>query len=116
VEEKGNMIAAINSNDLSALSNILYFYKRYLGRVVAPSTKRTRQVTEVQILLTKVQLLASAKAAVLTFDEVDHIDNAIKIFTSQVKNKIPQSKNRDDILESCEGLREYIVKAFAVPE
>jgi hypothetical protein len=113
MEEREEVVAAMNPNDLNALASILFFYERYLWSFTAPSAARTRQITEIQFLLVKVQLLASTKAATLTFDEIDYIEAALRTFTSQMQQKMPQSKNRDDVLESCEGLREHLVNAFA---
>jgi hypothetical protein len=107
------MIAEISPNELNVLATILSFYEHYLLRRAAPSAKRSRQITEIQFLQVKLQLLASAKAAVFTFEVLDCIDAAMNIFSSQVRQKIPPSKNRDEILESCEGLRAYLAKTFA---
>src|SRR6266496_2122616 len=78
----------------------------------APSAKRSKQVSQVQFLLVKVSLPGSSRVAVLTYDEVACIDYALSVFTQQVREKIPQSISREGVLESCEGLREYLVKSL----
>ena len=112
MEEREYKVGLLNPNDLSSLSTILHFYERYLLSTASSSAKRRRQITEVQVLLMKVHLLAPSKATVLTIEEVDHINAALTIFHSHVKSGIPQSKSRDEILERCEMLREYIVRVF----
>ena len=112
MDENNGPVAVLTPNDLHALSSILYFYERWLWSNLSPSAKRTKQVTEVQMLLVKVSLLGNAKITVLTLDEVEHITSAIRIFSTQLREKMPQSKNRDDVLESCEQLLSYIVTTF----
>lgn len=112
MKENTGPVATIGQNNLNALSNILYFYERWLWNTLAPSIKRSKQITEVQLLLVKVSLLGSSKIAPLTFDEAEYINSAIKVFEQHVRKKIPQSKDRDEVLTSCEGLRSYIVTTF----
>lgn len=107
------MIAEISPNELNVLATILSFYEQHLLMRAAPSAKRTRQITEIQFLQVKLHLLASARAATLTFEELDCLDAALNTFSYQVRQKIPPSTNRDELLESCEGLRHYLAEAFA---
>jgi hypothetical protein len=113
VEEQEKLVAQVSPYDLYALSAILQFYERYLRETAAPSAKRSRQIVALQLLIVKSFQLPLAQAIVLTFDEVEAITTAIRVFVSQVRTKIPPSKDRDGVLESCEQLREYIVAVFA---
>ncbi|HJT57743.1 MAG TPA: hypothetical protein VJ761_14680 [Ktedonobacteraceae bacterium] len=113
MEEHNQPVATLSQNDLNALASILYFYERWLLHSMAPSAKRSKLIAEVQLLLVKVSFLGTARIAMLTFDEVEHITAAIRTFSAHVKKKIPPSKNREDVLASCEGLRSYIVATFA---
>ena len=112
MEEDTGPVAAISQNDLIALTSILSFYKRWLQRTMAPSIKKNGMITEVQLLIVKVSLLASSKIAIVTFHDVEYLTSAISTFSQQVREKIPLSKGREEILESCEGLRSYIVATF----
>jgi hypothetical protein len=112
VEENSGPVAAINPSDINALAHILSFYERWIVNTLAPSSTRNKQVSQIQFLLVKVSLLGSSKVAVLTYDEVACIDDALSVFTQQVREKIPQSKSREGVLESCEELREYLVKSL----
>ncbi len=112
MEENNGPVAAINPSDINALAHILSFYERWILNTLAPSAKRSKQVSQVQFLLVKVSLPGSSRVAVLTYDEVACIDYALSVFTQQVREKIPQSISREGVLESCEGLREYLVKSL----
>lgn len=104
--------AQIGSNDLSVLISVLQLYQQWIhSQPVSP--KREKQLVEGQFLLVKITLMQNGEPAILTYDEVEHIDIAFKIFASYTREKIPQSKNRDEVLESCEQLRFSIVTAFA---
>jgi hypothetical protein len=109
MENGRDLVAGITQNHLNAITCILYFYDRHLWNFVAPSPKRTRQILEVQLLLVKLQLLATSKVGTLTPAEIGYIESAIKVFTTQAKEKTPQSESRDDVLASCEDLREHLV-------
>jgi hypothetical protein len=113
VEEQEKPLAQVSPHDLYALSVILQFYERYLRETAAPSARRSRQIVEIQLLIVKSFQLPLSQAMVLTCNEVEQINAAIRIFSAQVSMKIPQSKDRDGVLESCEKLRDYIVSVFA---
>jgi hypothetical protein len=106
-------VALIGLNDAEAVSNILTFYECYLLATCASSAKRKRQLADVQGLLAKVLLPDTAKAAVLTHEEVACMNSAMNVFIAQVRAKIPASINRDAVIESCEQLRAYIATTFA---
>ncbi len=112
--EEGKPVAVISPNDVQAVSDILTFYERYLLATLAPSAKRSRQVSDVRLLLVKVSRPGTSKIAVLTYTEIEYINSAIRVFIAQVRAKIPKSKNRDAVIESCEQLRAYIVTTFAL--
>jgi hypothetical protein len=112
-EREQQALAQLSPNDLSALSTILQFYERFLWNMTAPSAKRSKQIVEVQLLIVKLFQLPKRNAMVLTLSEVGYINSALQIFLSQVKQKIPPSRNRDEVLESCEWLREYMGAVFA---
>lgn len=113
MEENHQPVAVLGQHDLSALASILYFYERWLQHTLAPSKKRSRQITEVHLLVVKVSLLGITNAATLTVEDVEHITSAISVFSAHVRNRIPASKDRDGVLESCEGLRNYFATTFA---
>lgn len=116
MEENNQSVAVLGQNDLSALASVLYFYERWLQNTLAPSKKRSRHITEVHLLLVKVSRLGTTEVVTLTVDDVEHITSAIRVFSAQVRDKIPASKDRDGVLESCEGLRNYIATTFATPQ
>ncbi len=113
MQYKKEKIAALAPRDIKALSSILHFYACYLGDFAVSSALYRQQIAEVQLLSAKLHLLTSAKVAVLNCHEIEHIDNAISIFIAQVRQKIPPSKSRDEVVTSCEGLRMHITTTFA---
>jgi hypothetical protein len=115
MEENNQPVAALNQNDLNVLASILTFYGQWLQYHLAPSAKRSKQLAEIQLLSVKISLLGTTKIVTLMFDEVEYITSAIRTFSVHIREKIPPSKNRDAVLESCEGLRNYIAATFAVP-
>jgi hypothetical protein len=112
MEESKAPVTEITPNQLAAISYLLYFYEQHLWHFAAPSVKRTRQITEIQFLLVKMQLLASTKIGTFTPDEFAYIDTAIRVFTTQAREKIPPSESRDQILADCEELCQYLLKTL----
>src|SRR5690349_2935923 len=96
------VIGKLTLNDLSVLSTMLQFYERYLWNTLAPSVKRTRQMTEIQLVIVKVYQLPQSPAMLLTVREMAYINAAITLFINQVKQRIEPPKNRDEVLASCE--------------
>jgi hypothetical protein len=111
--EEEKPIGVISPGDITALIHILYFYQRWMLATLAPSAKRSRNVSEIEFLTVKLSLLATSKTVILTYDEVEHIKYAIGNFISQIKARMPQSKNRDAVIESSEQLRDFIIATFA---
>lgn len=111
--EEEKPIGLINSGDITALIHILYFHQRWMLTTLAPSAKRSKSISEIEFLTVKLSLLATSKAVILTYDEIEHIKYAIGNFISQVKAKMSQSKSRDEVIESSEQLRDFIVATFA---
>lgn len=116
MEEHNPPVAVLGQQDLSALASILYFYERWLQNTLAPSKKRSRQIMEVHVLLVKVSLLGTTKGVTLTVEDVAHLTSALRVFSAHVRDKIPASKDRDGVLESCEALRNYFATTFSPPQ
>lgn len=112
MEEGKELVASISLRQLTVISHILYFYERHLWRDASPSPQRARQLTEMQLLLVKLPLLATARLGIFTQAEVGYMDIAIQTFIKQAKEKIPQSESRDAVIEGCEELRGYLVKTL----
>lgn len=112
MEEGQEQVAGLTLQQLMVLSNILYFYERHIWHFATPTPKRARQLLDIQLLLVKMPLLASSKIGIFTPAEVGYMEAAIETFVKQAREKIPQSENRDAVIEGCEELREYLVKAL----
>lgn len=107
--EDKELVAGLTEQHVAIISCILYFYEQHLWRFAVPSVKRTRQISEAQFLMVKLQLLSIEKIGMLTDSEVQCINAAIVIFTRQAKERVVQSESRDKVIEGCEELREYIM-------
>jgi hypothetical protein len=112
MEDGNELVAGLTLNQLTALSNLLYFYERHIWNFATPSPKRTRQLVDIQMLLVKMPLLATSKIGVFTQAEVGYMEAAIETFVKQSKERIPQSESRDAVIESCEELKNYLVKTL----
>lgn len=116
MEESNKPVPGMTRSHLQAISCILYFYERHLWNFTAPSVKRTKQIVEVQLLLVKIQLLPETGIAALNRSDVGYIEAAINTFTDQAREKIPQTPQRDAVLEACEKLRASLVENARHPD
>ena len=114
MEEKPTGV--IGPGDLNMLRHILSFYELWIINNIAFSAKRVELLSQVKVVLTTVSMLSKTKVVILTYDDVACIDDAIKTFIKQVEEKIPQMQEREGVLESCEGLRLFIVTTFGLKQ
>ncbi|SRR5579875_1470137 len=112
MDEGKELFVGLTHQHLQAISAILYFYERHLWNFTAPSAKRTKQLTEIQLLLVKIQLLSIERIGSLTLEDIGYIDTAIRAFVIQAKEKIPQSESRDAVIDGCMEIREYLNRAL----
>jgi hypothetical protein len=112
MQERKERVTGLTQHELSAIVSLLAFYERHLWNFAAPSPKRTRQLTEIAFLSVKIPLLASTNVTAFTASEVAHIEEAIRRFSKQAREKIPPSASRDEVLASCEELRAYLVQSL----
>lgn len=61
----------------------------------------------------KLSLIGKSPIIALTVNEVEHINSSISTFTAQAREKIPQSQDRDEVIEGLEQLRQYFITVFA---
>jgi len=101
----------ISQNDALALRAILQFYGTYLMQNKMPSAKRSADILMLQVLIFK---LSYARSADLLVEELKLMKDAVGVFISEVKRRVPGSQGRDGVLESSEQLLCYINESFAV--
>ncbi len=99
----------ISPNDLKTLNNILMAYAAIV-RARKPSKDRTRLLSHIHSLRFR---LNNSDRLFVTIVDLSIIDEGITIFITQVQKRIPQSKIRDETLQSCENLRQYFKESFA---
>jgi hypothetical protein len=105
VDTNDQVMGALSFNELSALSAILQFYERYLWNRMSPSAKRSRLSLEVSLLIVKLSLLPEGFIATLQAEDIDYINDALSVFTSQVTMKQPPSEGQTSVLQSCYQLQ-----------
>jgi hypothetical protein len=105
VDANDQAMGALSFNELSALSVILQFYERHLWNRMLPSAKRSRLSLEVSLLIVKLSLLPEGFIATLQGEDIDYINDALSVFTSQVTMKLPPSEGQTSVLMSCRQLQ-----------
>ncbi|GHO99380.1 hypothetical protein KSF_094280 [Reticulibacter mediterranei] len=101
----------ISQNDVLALRAILQFYGAYIMQNKIPSAKRSADILMLQVLIFK---LSYASSMDLLVEELKLMKDALGIFISEVKRRVPVPQGRDGVLESSEQLLRYIDESFAV--
>jgi len=105
VDANDQAMEALSFNELSALSAMLQFYERHLWNRMLPSAKRSRLSLEVLLLIVKLSLLPEGFIATLQAEDIDYINDALSVFTSQVTMKLPPSEGQTSVLQSCHLLQ-----------
>ncbi|GHO98387.1 hypothetical protein KSF_084350 [Reticulibacter mediterranei] len=98
-------VATLSLNEIMAVSAILQFYEKHMWNTTMPSAKRSQRQVEVAGLIVKLALLPSGQAASLTRGDLGYINTALRIFITQVTEKIPPSDSRGNLLISCEQVQ-----------
>src|SRR6266699_4126604 len=106
MEGERRMKVAISRNDIQALGAALQFYWHFLLYNNAPSAKRSREMIEVQLLVVKIYLLPSVDLVDLAIEELGHMQAALNVLISQAKQRVPETRGRDETIASCERLRD----------
>ncbi len=111
MEEGEHTVVPISQNDVLALRAILQFYGTYLMQHKMPSVRWSSDITLLQVLLFKLSYVSSLP---LLVEEVALMKDALSVFISEVKRRVPGTQGRDGVLESSEQLLRYINESFAV--
>ncbi|SRR6266568_4538440 len=106
------MEIVISQNYAQVLGAVLQFYWHFMLYSNAPSAKRSREVIEVQLLIVKINLLPCVNLRDLTIEELGHMKAALNTLISQAKQRVPETRGRDETIASCERIRDDINEAM----
>jgi hypothetical protein len=107
-----------SGNDLRAMVVIVTAYRTYLRYWVPPSPKRERSKRFLQGLEQRLTPLVAApqgqeeRVIPLTPQEIQVLGEAMDGFVQVVRQPVPPSNQRDDLLQEIEGFRDYMLIAF----
>ena len=108
----------LNGNDLRAMVAIVTAYRTYLRHGVPPSPKRERSMRLLQGLERRLTPLVAApqgqeeRVIPLTTQEIQVLGEAMDGFVQVVRQLVPPSNQRDDLLQEIEGFRNYVHRAL----
>ena len=108
----------LSGSDLRAMVAIVTAYRTYLRHGVPPSPKRDRSIRLLQELERRLTPLVAAPQGQeehvipLTMQEIQVLEEAMDGFVQVVRQLLPLSNQRDDLLHEIEGLRDYLHRAF----
>ena len=108
----------LSSNDLRAMVAIVTAYRTYLRHGVPPSPKRERSMRLLQGLEQHLTPLVAApqgqeeRVIPLTTQEIQVLGEAMDGFVQLVRQLVPPSSQRDELLQEIEGFRDYVHRAL----
>ena len=110
----------VSFNDLMVLRSIIRGYLAYLRRSVLPAQQRQKQMAQARLLeglyarLVGIPVGAVEVCLPLTVPEVHALNVAMLGFAAFVRQKVPPTRERDETLETLEGLRQDLIKTFSL--
>ena len=111
-------LTPLSGNDLQAMAVIVTAYRTYLRHGVPPSPKRERSMRLSHGLERRLTPLVSApqgqeeRVIPLTTQEIQVLGEAMDGFVQVVRQLVPPSSQRDDLLQEIEGFRNSMHRAF----
>jgi hypothetical protein len=105
----------ISWDDLKAVESVLKGYLAYVRNTVPEGAKRERQIHTLQGLYERVvRLLAKGEGALLfSAEELMALKEAISGFAALIMWMVPQSSERDGVIESLQGLYGQFARMLA---
>ncbi len=108
----------LSGNDLRAMVAIVTAYRTYLRHGVPPSPKRERSMRLLHGLERRLTPLMAApqgqeeSVIPLTTQEIQVLGEAMDGFVQVMRQLVPPSNQRDDLLQEIEGFRNYVHRAL----
>ncbi len=116
VRGPGNIpLLPIAWDDLKAIEDVLKGYLAYVRNTMPAGAKREKQVHTLQGLHERVVHLLTKGEGVLLFsvDELVALKEAIRGFAALITWMVPQSSERDGVIESLQGLYQQFAHMLA---
>jgi hypothetical protein len=113
------LLVKLSVNDLTAIGYALFPYAQFVHRIIPPSQERGRILVIIECLRKRIASLQSSytngaeEQFPITEEELGVIDAALGTFLEGVHRLIPQSVQRDEIIQACNNLRQYLVTALS---
>ena len=104
---------ALSFNDLASVRSIIRAYITYTRRVSKPTRERDMQMHVLESLylrLANMPINVTDVALLLSTAEVVALDCAIAGFCDFVRKKVPPSRERDEILQDVERIRQVLAR------
>ena len=107
----------IAPNDLAVIGHVLLPYARFVRFVIPPSRERGITLTMVENLRRRIANVSKegkeGEQFPLTVADLSIIDAALRNFVANLRYMFPPSRERDETIVACEGLRGYLAASFS---
>ncbi|HEX3643937.1 MAG TPA: hypothetical protein VHV10_21815 [Ktedonobacteraceae bacterium] len=113
------LLVKLSVNDLTAIGHALFPYAQFVHRIIPPSQERGRILMVIEHLRRRIASFQSSytddteEQFPITEEELRVIDAALGTFLEGVHRLIPQSRQRDETIQACYNLRQYLVTALS---
>ena len=110
----------VSFNDLIVLRSIIRGYLAYMRRSALSVLERQKQMAQARLLeglyarLVGIPVGAVEVCLPLTVPEVHALNVAMLGFAAFVRQKVPPTRERDETLQTLEGLRQALIKTFSL--
>lgn len=117
-EQEQKPLVKLSVNELTAIGYVLFPYAQFVHRIIPPSQERGRILVIIERLRKRIAHLQSSyvngqeELFPITEEELGVIDAALGTFLEGVHRFIPQSTQRDETIQTCNNLRQYLVSAL----
>ena len=114
-KQEQKLLVKLSMNDLTAIGYALFPYAQFVHQIIPPSQERGRILMIIEHLRGRIATLQSSYTNgrevqfPITEDEFRVIDAALGTFLEGIHRFIPQSIQRDETIQACYKLRQYLV-------
>jgi len=114
------LLVKLSVNDLTAIGHALFPYAQFVHRIILPPQERAHIFMIIEQLRRRIASLQSSytdgreEQFPITEDELRVIDAALGTFLEGIHRFIPQSIQRNEIIQACHKLRQYLVTELSV--
>lgn len=112
------LLIKLSVNDLTAIGYALFPYAQFVHRIIPPSQERGHILVIIERLRRRIAGLQSSytegaeEQFPISEEELAVIDAALCTFLEGIHRLIPQSIQRDETIQACNNLRQYLIAAL----